>query len=172
MKRLYFVRHGLSVMNKQGLWSGQIETPLAEEGRKQAADAGVAAKELAIEHVVSSPFSRAYDTAKIIAEVIDYPTERIQLNQLLIERGLGTLEGQPWNPSINIDDTDGIETLDMLFERVRRAFEFLQTIPADNVLVVSHGATGRALRHVISPELPFGGLDAEPFPNGKIVRLI
>lgn len=34
MKHLYFMRHGLSVMNKQGVFSGSNDTPLDAEGIK------------------------------------------------------------------------------------------------------------------------------------------
>ena len=40
MKKLFYVRHGQTVMNVQGLLAGQIETPLTDEGRAQAEAAG------------------------------------------------------------------------------------------------------------------------------------
>jgi len=172
MKHLYFCRHGLSEMNKLGLWAGQIETPLTPEGKEQAKLAGEFAKDLNIGHIVSSPYSRALDTAKIIAKQIGYPLKNIEQNSLFIERGLGVLEGQPWNPDLNIDGFADIETRDTLFERMHLALEFLQTIPADNVLVVSHGASGRALQHIINPAIPFEGPSTIHFPNAKIIQLI
>lgn len=159
-------------MNKRGVWAGQIETPLTAEGRHQAKLAGEHAKVLGIDHIVSSTYSRAYDTAQIIASCIGYPIDKIELNSLFIERGLGVLEGQPWNPDLNIDGFADIETTDTLFERMHLAYEFLQTLPADNILVISHGATGRALRHIIHPNISFDGPDSVPFPNAEIIQLL
>lgn len=170
MRHLYFVRHGLSEANKRGVYSGQSETPLVQEGREQARLAGKQAKSLGIDHIVSSPFSRTIDTASIIAGQIGYPPDRIEKNSLFIERGLGVLEGQPWNPDLDIDGFADVETTDTLKERMHLAYEYLLSLEAENVLVVSHGATGRMLRHVIHPDIPFQG--AEPFPNAKIVQLV
>lgn len=163
-------------MNQAGLYSGQTETPLAPQGVEQAKAAGEEAKALGIQKIVSSPFSRAYDTARIIADVIGYPIEHIELNSLFIERDMGVLEGQPWSPDLDIDGMSDVETFDTLFERCRFGYEFLQRLPEDVVLVVSHGATGRMLRHVINPEVPFmdngESTMGNRFPNAKIIKLV
>lgn len=169
MKRLYFCRHGLSELNIQALWAGQIETPLATEGIKQAHQAGQAAKDLDIDYVVASPFSRAHDTAVIIAEEIGYPVENIEINKLVIERGLGILEGTPWTPELDVENIEGVEPLDELFERARQTYTYVQSLPHDNVLIVSHSAFGRTLRHIIHPDTPFR---TPSFENGTIVQLI
>ncbi len=172
MKRLYFVRHGESELNARGVYAGQTETPLTRKGREQAKTAGMQARELQIDHVVSSPYSRTRDTAVIIADAIGYATENIELTSLFIERGLGALEGQPWNPDLNLDVFADIETIDRLLHRMTLAYTFLQNLAADNILVVGHGASGRALRHVIHPEIPFQGKGSVPFDNAVIVQLV
>lgn len=160
-------------MNKLGLWAGQIETPLSEEGKLQAKLAGEKIKELRIDKIISSPYERAHDTAKIIADEIGYPIDQIELNSLFIERHLGSLEGTPWQPDLNLDGFADIETFDTLFERCKLGFELLLNLPEESILLVSHGATGRMLRHVIHPEIPFekspehGG-----FKNAEIVQLL
>ena len=68
MKKLYFIRHGLSEGNVQEIWSGSTDTPLHTEGRAQAKAAGQKAKKLKIDLVVSSPMSRAKETAEIICD--------------------------------------------------------------------------------------------------------
>lgn len=171
MKHLYFVRHGLSEMNKTGHWAGRYtETPLAPEGREQARQAGEHAKNLKIDLIISSPQGRAHDTARIIAGTIGYPEHAIELNSLFMERGLGILEGKPWQPDLNIDGFADVETTDTLLERMHLAYEFLKSQPHENVLVVSHGAIGRGLRHIIYPEIPFH--HSQPFKNAEIVQLI
>src|SRR5215475_13120394 len=97
MKHIYFVRHGLTEMSKQGLRAGAgSETPLAPEGHDQAKRAGHHAKQLAIDHIISSPQKRAHHTAQIIAREIGYPEHDIALNSLFVERHFGELEGTLW----------------------------------------------------------------------------
>jgi probable phosphoglycerate mutase len=158
-------------MNKAGRWAGRhTETPLTGEGRLQAREAGERAKRLNIDLILSSPQSRAHDTAKIIAETIGYPVDTIELNSLFMERGLGVLEGKPWRPDLNLDGFADIETTDTLLERMHLAYELLLAVPHENVLVVSHGAIGRGLRHVIHPHIPFHR--SAPFKNAEIIQLL
>ena len=169
MKHLYFVRHGQSEMNKAGLRAGQVETPLTEEGREQAERAGLKAIGLHIDHIISSPYSRAHDTAKIIAAAIGYPAGKIELNSLLVERNFGALEGVPWEPDLNMDGIADAESTDTLYERTLLVYEYLLTLDADNILVVGHSSSGRMLRHIADPGTPFHG--SPSFPNAEIVRL-
>jgi uncharacterized phosphatase len=172
VKHLYFVRHGLSEANKAGVWSGQRQTPLSTEGRLQAHEAGEAAKGLPIDLIVCSPFDRAVDTAKIIADEIGLSHDNIIHNKLFIERGLGELEGRPWKIEHSIDEYEGVEARSSLFARMKYAYEYLESLPADTILVVGHGASGRALRHVIHPDIPFQGPGVRRLPNGQIVQFI
>jgi len=170
MKKLYFMRHGLTEMNAAGLWSGSTETDLTDEGRMQAKRAGQRAKALGIDTIVCSTQSRAVETAELVAKEIGYPLDAIHQSSLLIERHLGALEGQPYKPDFNIDGIADIETTDTLFNRARLAIEWIQSLPGETILIVSHGATGRALRHIANPEIPFRG--AGYFPNAEIVRFV
>jgi broad specificity phosphatase PhoE len=155
MKHLFFARHGLSQMNVAGLLSGSTDTPLTGEGRRQARQAGIAAKGLGIDLIVSSPLSRAHETAQTIAKEIGYPLKDIHTNQLLVERHFGELEGKPWKPDLNLDGITDIETVDTLLERAHLALKWLEQLPAQNILVVSHGSFGRALRSIVQKEFPF-----------------
>jgi probable phosphoglycerate mutase len=170
MKHLYFCRHGLSQLNVEGKWAGTTETPLTDEGRAQAKLAGKHAKNLGIEYILCSPLSRAHDTATIIAKEIGYPEKDIDVNSLVVERHFGELEGQIWRADFNLDDIIDIETVDSVLERARLTLKHVQTVKAGTILVVSHGAFGRALRHIINPDIPFHGSDR--FENAKIVKLI
>lgn len=179
MKQLYFCRHGLSEMNKAGLFSGTTETPLAPEGREQARLAGEYAKTLQLDHIIASPFSRTRDTARLIAVAIGYPEAGIELNSLFIERHLGTLEGTKYKAELDmgIDGIADVETTDNLETRMLLAWTYLQSLPYERILVVGHGASGRMLRHIITPSIPFVFDDLESksrykFENATIVQLI
>jgi len=168
MKKLYFVRHGLSQMNVNGLFAGHTDTSLTDRGRVQAVEAGKHAKGLDIGLIVSSPATRAHETAEIIAAEIGYPTDKIQTSDLLLERNFGIMEGKAYEPNLNISDVPGAETVEQLLERAHSAVKWLKEQEADNILVVSHGAIGRAMRYVIDPTIDFQ-LKLE---NGAVVELL
>lgn len=170
MKHLYFCRHGECEFNAEARWAGSSETPLTQKGIQQSREAGKTAKELGIDYIIASPLSRAYDTAKIIAETIGYPVDRIDANSLLVERHFGSLEAQPWEPDFDMDGIADAEASDSVRERVHLALKHLETIPAKNILVVSHGHFGRVLRHELHPDIPLKG--SPRFPNAEIVQLV
>lgn len=170
MKHLYFCRHGVSQLNADGRWAGSTETPLTAEGRAGAKLAGKAAKKLKIDYIICSPLSRAHDTAKIIAQEIGYPLEKIDVNSLVVERHFGVLEGQLWQPDFNLDGIADVETLDSTLERARLTLKHLETIDAETVLIVSHGAFSRAIRHILNPAIPYHKQDR--LANAQIVKII
>ena len=177
IQHLYFCRHGLSEGNKAGVFSGHTDTPLTAQGREQARLAGQHAKSLQIDHIIASPLSRAHDTARIIANQIGYPEDKIELNSLIMERDFGSLEGTTWSPDFNVDGIADVETHESLKKRVQLAYDYIQSLPAHNVLVVSHGATGRMFRHVVDPTIPYFSEDAAVrrkyrFENAQIVQLV
>lgn len=157
MKRLYFIRHGLSEMNVSRLIAGHTESPLTPLGRKQARQAGESAKDLAIDLMVSSPQSRAVETAKIVAKQIGYSPSKILYNELLKERFYGKHEGAKYKPGIHLESLPAsynIELDDKLVTRAQLALEWLNTLRCTNILVVSHGGFGRALRSVLKADYP------------------
>jgi uncharacterized phosphatase len=167
MKKLYFIRHGQSVMNTQKLWAGVTDTPLTEEGRQQAKRAGKEAKKLNIDLIVSSPLSRAHETARIIAKEIDYPNKKIIISPLLVERDGGKYEGQPYVPSMNLDHIEGFEKDDVIVARAHEALKWINTHTADHILVVSHGSFGRAMRSILKAEYPLS--HPEKIANAEIL---
>jgi uncharacterized phosphatase len=168
MQKLYFIRHGLSQMNIHGLFAGHTETPLTDRGRVQAVEAGKQAAQLGIDLMVSSPLERAHETAAIIATEIGYSTDKIITSDLFLERNFGLMEGKDYEPNLDLGDVPGAETAEQLLERARTAVEWLKMQDADNILVVSHGSIGRALRYVLTPEIDF----ELKMDNGKIVELL
>ncbi len=154
MKKLYFLRHGQTEMNVAGIYAGIIETPLTSEGKRQAKKAGRAAKGLGIDLIVASPLSRALETARIVAKEIGYSSKNIKASPLLIERFFGVMEGRPVNPEQTYQDIEGIEDDDTLVQRAHSALGWINSLPADHILIVSHGSFGRALRSILKEEYP------------------
>jgi len=154
MKKLYFLRHGLSEMNVQRLHAGTTDTPLTEEGQEQAKKAGQAAKDLGIDLIASSPLSRAVKTAEIFARHMGYNPADIITNPLLIERSHGDYEGKPWAPDIDYTKVTGYENDDQLVARANKVLEWINSLEEDHILIVSHGAIGRAIRSLLKTEYP------------------
>ncbi len=170
MKQLYFMRHGLSVMNKQGVFSGRDDTPLAEEGIEQCKKTAELVKKLGIDTIVSSPMKRTMESAAIIARAIGLPEDKIVVSDLFIERGFGPLEGTTYTTKMDLDETKGVEHSSDIIKRAKAGLKLLNELDADIILVVSHGSLGRALRHVIDPNIDFH--KTERFNNAEVVKLI
>lgn len=165
-------------MNKLNQWGGTSNTPLTKKGVEQAKDVGKRAKDknLSFDIIVSSPLDRAHNTAKHIAEAIGYPIDKIVLNDLFLERNFGILEGKtvdyalyPVDQSV-LDGIDGVEPVSELFERAKKAHNYIQKLPHERILIVAHGAFGRALRDAINCEESYKG--GEGFPNAEIFELL
>jgi broad specificity phosphatase PhoE len=91
--RLLIWRHGRTEWNAVGRFQGQLDPPLDEEGRRQAARAapylaaGLSAQDAV---VVSSDLSRAVETAATLTSLLGVP---LRLDPRLREHGLGSWEG-------------------------------------------------------------------------------
>jgi len=175
MKKLYFARHGESEANQKKLFAGTWDTPLTELGRSQAKNEGEQAQQLKIDLIVSSTLVRAHETAEIIAQEIDYPKDKILTSELMRERNYGELQQKPYSAADGADfeEVAGIETSQQLLERGVVAVNFLQSLPADNILVVGHGTFGRVLRDQIlkqrnAIEVPI----EDELPNAQIIEWI
>ena len=81
---IYFIRHGESVLNAQGIRQGP-DGPLSEKGRAQVSVVaeGLTHIDKPIEAIISSPYQRARETAEIIANRLGLPLE---FSDLLVER--------------------------------------------------------------------------------------
>ncbi len=170
MKHLYFMRHGLSVMNKQGIFSSSSDTPLAEEGVLQCHEAAKFFKGIKVDAIVSSPLKRAYDSARIVAEDIGFPVDKIIISDYLVERDFGPLEGTRYTRSHNLDQIDGVEHSTSVIVRAEEALKVINQLDADTVFVVGHGTIGRALRHITNPDLDY--YKTTSFNNAEVVKLI
>jgi broad specificity phosphatase PhoE len=160
MKRLYFVRHGQTDTNLAGLLSGDTEAILTDEGRALASATGkrLKAENIRINLIVCSPLLRAVETASLIAKEINYPIEQIIQNKLFKERFFGVLEGTSdfiylhGGKYKDLDSVEGAETVADLQKRAALALEYVKALPQENILIVGHGASGRALRRVVNGE--------------------
>lgn len=156
-------------MNKSGIVSGRTDTPLSDEGQEQAVAAGRQLKDAAIDCIVTSPMGRAKHTAELIAQEIGFPKDQIVTSDFFNERDFGPLEGTAYTKSLP-SEAEGMESLEQLFDRAKKGYTFLERLPHDNILVVSHGAIGRAMRHCIDPGIPI--YPSKSFDNAEVVELL
>ena len=91
-RAFWFLRHGETDWNAQGLSQGNVDIPLNPTGIAQAHAAAAMLRNRGIASIVASPLSRAHDTAKTAAAALGLPVE---LDEGLREVSFGAQEGQP-----------------------------------------------------------------------------
>jgi probable phosphoglycerate mutase len=162
----WFLRHGETDWNAQGLSQGRTDIPLNAVGLAQAERAARTLEGSGIATIVSSPLSRARATAEIVAEALDLPVAAFDDD--LREVNFGEQEGQPMGDWY--DDwiagaytPERAEPFPALLARAVLAVNRALERPAP-VLVVAHGALFRALR------LAFGLEPNVRTPNALPVR--
>lgn len=149
----WFLRHGETDWNAQGLSQGNVDIPLNPTGVAQARAAAQRLRNRGIATIVASPLSRARVTAEIAAEALDLP---VALDDGLREVRFGVQEGQPmsdWFATWVAGDftPHGAESFIELRRRAVAAVNRATTQPPV-VLVVGHGALFRALRTAMGVE--------------------
>ena len=86
----WYLRHGETDWNKQGLQQGSVDIPLNETGLAQAREAAERLHGKGITTIIASPLSRARVTAEIVAERLGLP---VTIDPDLREVGWGIHEG-------------------------------------------------------------------------------
>lgn len=185
MKHLYYCRHGQSAANAAHIWGGHTDSALTEEGEQQATTAGLAltSEGTRIDLIICSPLQRAHNTARRIAAEIGYPVNNIVVDDQFIERSFGDMDGKPntvtflaAHPYSDTDKFPNVETVENLQKRAAAGLEYLKTLDADNILLVGHGAFGRALVRVIdgrpyTDEFKLTNI-TRVIPNATVIKLI
>ena len=172
--RLLLIRHGESEGNRERRFSPHPGIRLTDAGRAQVeAAARWIAEHYAPRAIVTSPFSRARETADILAARL---TLEVAIEPDLRERSYGTFAGQLYEaPRPGYDPAaywawqpPGGESLEDVLDRAGAALDRIAMgCGVDDVVLVSHGAVMLALwRHVT-------GTWAEPrvVPNTGIVEV-
>jgi broad specificity phosphatase PhoE len=169
---LFTVRHGLTELNRDKRVGGRYDAPLIEEGRRQAREANGSFDGIPFDVVISSPLSRALETAEIIAGV---RREDIVVEDGCTERSFGEMEGLtpaqvrerlPQVRYVRIGHVDyslnppGGETFDQLQARARRFLErTLEFHSGKKILLFGHENFLQQLHGVIYGLGPMGSLE-------------
>lgn len=162
--KLGFIRHGQTNWNAEDRLQGSSDIPLNDVGRQQASEAAKILGTSTWDVIVSSPLSRARQTAEIISSGLG-----IELGQSydeLSERDYGEAEGMRVEDSENLwpnKTGGGIETLDSVVIRGREAIERIAAdFPGKHVAVVCHGTI---IRYTLSA---IAGYRFDSIHNGSV----
>jgi broad specificity phosphatase PhoE len=191
---LTLLRHGESTGNVQGLLQGQADYELSPFGRQQTQRLAKrwTAEAAYFERIISSPLTRALQTAEIIATALNVS---IEIDPDWMERDFGKLSGRILSeedlkslrrsfkiPSEPLGETG--ESQWDAYHRVERAVINILQRPPGRYLVVAHGGIINQALHYILGLSPRPGSDGPRFilsnsafaslsyaPNGQIWRL-
>jgi len=161
-----YLRHGETDWNREDRAQGQIDIPLNERGQAQAAEAARALAGVEITTILSSPLSRALDTARAVERVVGAP---LHVMDVLKECAWGEMEGSikgPWYEDWKSgrNTPKGAESYPEFQARMIDGFNAALAYPGP-VLIVGHGGTFGTLRGPC-------GLDPNySIPNATPVRL-
>jgi probable phosphoglycerate mutase len=168
----WFLRHGETDWNAQGISQGNVDIPLNAVGLAQARAAAPLLRNRGIATIVASPLSRARVTAEIVAEDLHLP---VRIDPGLREVAFGVQEGQQMSDWFadwvaGVRTPEGAESFPALRRRAADAINRAIALPPV-VLVVAHGAFFRALRAAMGLEINVRTRNAvpifcEPTPTG------
>ena len=157
---MYIIRHGETQWNKVKRLQGQTDIPLAEEGIRLAKETGEGMRDLPMDLVISSPLTRAMQTAQLLTEGRNIP---ILTDERIIEISFGQWEGECildskvlpeefrrlfYEDPLHCMRPPGGETFDMVRKRTGEFYRSLlenSEYANKNILISTHGAASRCL---------------------------
>lgn len=155
---VYFVRHGETKCNIDGVYYGSLDVPITDKGRQQAEHVGELLKDVTFDRIICSGLKRTKETAEAVLsrQNPENPVPKVwEYEPKLNEMNFGAWEGMhytevreryPEDYRAMMDDwvgcapTDGEYFLDFN-RRVIDGFKGLNLSGKENVLVVAHGGS-------------------------------
>lgn len=180
MTTLYFMRHAQSEANLADILASQIDFPLTEKGKK---DAAKIAQEFCHDHqidqIITSSLLRAQQTGHPFEAELNltaYSDER------LVEQDLGKYAGKTY---ADLDDEPdychdralrwkwvpdgGGESYEMIAARLQPFFDDMFSCEQGNVLIITHAVTMRMIKAILQNTLP--EYPSEIAHNGEIWKV-
>ncbi len=154
---LVLVRHGETAWNRDEVFRGRADVPLNENGRAQAQAVAHALEHEPVGAVYSSPLSRAFETAKYIADVHSLP---VITHEGLVDFDCGEWQGktlsqvrqgyadlfQQWTDAPHTVELPGGETLDQVRQRaVQAVLEIFRANDSATIAAVTHRVVSKVL---------------------------
>jgi len=155
MKKVIFVRHGETAINKAGLLHEYKDTKtLNDDGIKQIKRTAEELRKYNPEIICSSDEKRSIESAEIIARALEKPHKIIKG---LEERNWGKFSGKPWSEinrtilsKMSIEERYNYvppqgESWKNFEERLINALKEILNSKENNIIIVTHGGAIRAL---------------------------
>ncbi|WP_249670303.1 histidine phosphatase family protein [Bacillus altitudinis] len=153
MTAICLVRHGETDWNAAKRIQGRTDIPLNDTGKWQAEQTGLYLKDAHWDVVISSPLSRAKETAHLILQHVHAP---LVIMDDFIERDYGDAEGMSFEERQKLfpnKQYPNMEPLLALQDRMLEGIEKVRaTYPDQRVLIVAHGAAIHALLTSLADE--------------------
>ena len=156
-QRILLLRHGETDESSRGLCYGKLDVPLSEKGRLQVEKAAQLLQQLRPDAIVSSPRTRAHDSANIVAKACKLAVE---IDDEVAELDFGDFEGKlyedverdhpefyaRWMKSPTKVSFPNGESYAAMAKRVVTAYQRLtQRTENNRILLVSHGGVNRII---------------------------
>jgi broad specificity phosphatase PhoE len=158
MGKLYLVRHGETIWNRQQRMQGcSNDTELSDNGKTQAKALSERLKDTKIDMIFSSPLSRAYQTAKTVAKLHNI---EVQLCSEFKEINFGKWEGlylteiveqypeliKVWKSTPHLAIVPEAETIAELQRKsMKKLRQLLENYKDKDIMVVSHGISSKLM---------------------------
>jgi isoleucyl-tRNA synthetase len=157
----YFImRHGESEHNLNQIMSSSVDDAytLTEQGRAQVMEAAEGLKKTPVDYIFASPLVRTRDTARLIAQHLGLPEDRIIVDDRLRENPGGMFEGRPvqewrdYRDALSVEQkmTDAYEGgeswLDIKARMLEVLFEIERSYAGKTILFVAHGMPLRLMQ--------------------------
>lgn len=162
---LFLVRHGQTIANLEGYYSGQSDVKLTDLGKQQAEAIRPVLAPYSFDRIYSSDLSRAVDTAKLAipgCEPIQTPLLREICIGDLTGQSIAAVRDRYGNLKGNFAAFQG-EDQDMIYDRAEKFIRQLEDDPADCIAAFSHNGFMKAVLRVILGK----GFDTVPLSNGN-----
>lgn len=161
MTQFMVVRHGETLWNRERRIQGQLDSPLTQEGERQAGATARRLRDCGGQRLVASDLGRTLQTALPISAAANL---LLETDSRLRERCFGVFEGSTPN---EIEARDAVafarwqsrdpnyamqagESLSALCDRVRVCFESMARQNGGKVIVVTHGGVLDAVYRLAS----------------------
>lgn len=154
--KIYIIRHGETALNAGGVMQGRIDEPLNENGRKLAALTGLGMKEIRFDVCISSPLSRAVETAEIVLRESGNALP-ICIDDRLLEMDFGDIDAKKITEMGDVSlsfflepfQFPGFPNGETIRDLCQRTQPFLKELIAKNdgktYLISTHGCAMRAM---------------------------
>lgn len=183
MAYLVLVRHGESVWNALGQWTGWTDVELSEKGHQEAREAGELLKDIHFDVAYTSALKRAQQTFDEIKHVLGQPDLTATADKALDERDYGEYTGKnKWQVKEQVGEEEFQklrrswdypppkgESLKMVYERVLPYYETYilpQIKEGKNVIIAAHGNSLRALSKYLQ-NIPDDKIATFEMPTGQ-----